>query len=61
MRTCKEVSELLSQAQERRLGAGERLSVRLHLLICKGCTNFRAQLQFLRTAVRRYRDSDDAH
>jgi hypothetical protein len=60
MRTCKEVSMLLSQAQERPLGYVERLGVMLHLLACKGCTNFRAQLEFLRKAMRRYRDADDA-
>jgi hypothetical protein len=59
MRTCKEVSELLSQSQERPLGVGERISVRLHLFICRGCINFRAQLAFLRAAVRRYRDAGD--
>ena len=58
MRTCKEVSELLSQSQERALGPAERLSVRLHLLVCRGCSNFRAQLAFMREAMRRYRDSD---
>ena len=61
MRSCKEISVLLSEAQERRLGALEQWSVRLHLLICKGCSNFRAQLAFLRVAVRRYRDGGDAH
>jgi hypothetical protein len=60
MRTCKEVSMLLSQAQERPLGYVERFGVMLHLLLCKGCTNFRAQLDFLRKAMRRYRDADDA-
>ena len=59
MRSCKEISVLLSQAQERPLGGIERLSVELHLLICKGCSNFRAQLRFLRTAVRRYRDGKE--
>ena len=37
---------LLSQAQERPLGYVERFGVMLHLLVCKGCTNFRAQLDF---------------
>ena len=60
MRSCKEVSMLLSQAQERPLGRVEYLSMRLHLLICAGCRNFRAQLGFMRMAVRRYRDGDDA-
>ncbi|MEO7727027.1 MAG: zf-HC2 domain-containing protein [Burkholderiales bacterium] len=56
MRTCKEISMLLSQAQERPLGRAERWSVRLHLLLCAGCSNFRAQLELLRAAVRHYRD-----
>ena len=60
MRSCKEISELLSQAQERPLGRAERFGVRLHLLICKGCSNFRSQLEFMRAAVRRYRDGGDA-
>lgn len=51
---------LLSQAQERPLGRAERWSVRLHLFVCEGCRNFRVQLEFLRAAVRRYRDGDDA-
>ena len=59
MRNCQEVSMLLSQSQERVLGRVERLAVMLHLLICKGCNNFRDQLKFLRAAVRRHRDTDD--
>ncbi len=58
MLSCKEVSALLSQAQERHLGLGEWLGLKLHLLLCDGCTNFRQQLDFIRTAIRRYRDSD---
>jgi hypothetical protein len=58
MLSCKETSMLLSQAQERRLGIRERIGLQLHLLLCDGCTNFRKQLDFIRTAVRRYRDKD---
>ena len=58
MLSCKESSILLSQAQERRLGFRERFGLHLHLLLCDGCTNFRKQLDFIRTAVRRYRDKD---
>jgi len=46
MLSCREVTELLSQAQERPLGFFEHAGVRLHLLICRGCTNFRRQLDF---------------
>jgi len=55
--SCKDASALLSQAQERTLGPYERLKLRLHLGLCDGCTNFRRQLEFIRAAVRRYRDS----
>ena len=60
MLSCKKTSLLLSQAQERPLGRTERLALQVHLFLCTGCRNFRAQLAFLRAAVRRYRDGDDA-
>jgi hypothetical protein len=56
MLTCKEVSILLSQAQDRPLGVRERLFLHLHLLVCHGCTNFRRQLALMRAAIRRNRD-----
>ena len=51
MLTCKEVSRLVSQGLDRRLGFGERLAVRVHLAICDGCTNFSKQMAFLRKAM----------
>jgi hypothetical protein len=60
MLSCKEISVLLSAAQERQLGLAERWSIRLHLLICDGCRNFRRQLAFIRTAARRYVERGDA-
>lgn len=53
MLTCREATELMSQAQDRRLGLRERLGLRLHLMVCAGCTNFRRQLDVLRAACRR--------
>jgi hypothetical protein len=50
---CSEVSRLVSQGLDRRLGAGERLRLRLHLAICEGCANFKRQMDFLRHAVRK--------
>lgn len=49
--TCKEASRLLSDGQERALGFGERLKLRIHLAICDACTNFSRQLALLRRAV----------
>ena len=56
MLSCKEVSMLLSQSQDRSLGWLERLSLQLHLRLCDGCRNFRRQLAVIRDAVRRDRE-----
>ena len=55
---CKETSQLLSQAQDRPLGFIERLRMRLHLVICDRCRRVSKQFDFLRAAVRRYRDGE---
>jgi hypothetical protein len=63
MLSCKQVTRLLSEGQDRKLTLIERLSLRLHLAMCKGCANFGRQMDFLRTACRRYADGgggDDA-
>jgi hypothetical protein len=54
--SCKEASRLLSQAQDRRLGALERLKLRAHLSLCDFCTRFERQLAFMREAMRRLGD-----
>jgi hypothetical protein len=53
---------LLSQARERRLGFAQRTGLRLHLLLCDACRNFRKQLEFLHAAATAYpgeRDKPD--
>ena len=52
--SCKEVSQLVSQGLDRRLGWLERVRLRLHLAICDGCTNFKRQMDFLRRAMREF-------
>ena len=56
--SCKQASLLLSQSQDRPLGLVERLRLRAHLAICERCRRVSTQFDFLRLAVRRYRDSD---
>jgi hypothetical protein len=56
--SCREASRLMSQAQDRELSLGERVRLRVHLAICRGCRAFNAQLAFLRRAVRRLGDED---
>jgi len=56
MLSCKDVTRLCSEEQDRPLTLTERLNLRMHLAICKACTNFRQQMVFLRAATRRYRE-----
>ena len=56
MLSCKEATHLVSQGLDRRLAFHERLALRLHLLICNGCTNFQKQMVFLRKAMARLGD-----
>jgi hypothetical protein len=53
---CKDVTHLLSEAQDRQLTLAERMSLEMHLVICKGCANFKKQMSFLRKACRGYAD-----
>ena len=56
MLSCKEVTRLVSQGQDRRLALGERIALRVHFAICRGCANFDRQITFLRKAVTRLAD-----
>jgi Putative zinc-finger len=56
MLSCKQSTQLMSQAQDRKLTVPERLQLEMHLALCKGCRNYRGQVDFLRQACRRYLD-----
>ncbi len=51
MLNCRQTSQLLSQSLDRPLSFRERLSLRLHLLMCGACRRFAKQLRFLRRAM----------
>ena len=50
---CRDAARLASQEMDRPLALGERVSLRVHLAICDGCTNFQKQIEFLRAAIAR--------
>jgi hypothetical protein len=54
--SCKDVSRLVSQGQDRPLTWWEGWRMRMHLAVCTACTRFDAQVRFLRRAMRRYKD-----
>lgn len=53
MISCREAARLASEGMDRALSLSERLALRAHLLMCKGCTNFAKQMAFLRKAMAR--------
>lgn len=59
---CREVTRLVLEGEDRRLGWRERLGVRLHLLVCKACPHFIGQVALMRQAMgrwRQYAETDD--
>ena len=60
-RTCKEVTRLVLQAQDRELPFIDRVAVRVHMFICDACPKFLAQVGLMRQAMdqwRNYRDRE---
>ncbi len=54
MKSCKEIHRMVIEGQDRKLGFTERLSIRVHLMMCTACRRFDAQMDFLRQALRRF-------
>lgn len=52
MKSCREISELVSRSLDEPLGLTARLQVRLHLLFCEGCRRMEQQLRFVQRACR---------
>ena len=55
MFSCKDISRLVSQGQDRDFSRWERWKLRLHLAACAACARFEDQMRFLREAMQRYR------
>lgn len=56
MKTCKEVAVLLIAREDRELSWGERLSLQLHMAICKACPKFERQILTMRNAMKQWRN-----
>ena len=54
-RSCRDVTRLVLEGQDRKLPLGERLGVRVHMLYCKACPAFERQARFMRQAMQRWR------
>jgi len=56
MLSCKDATRRMSEAEDRDLSLSERLELKMHLAMCKGCRNYQQHLHVLREACRGYRD-----
>jgi len=54
MINCRNATRLLSEAQERPLSITERMALKLHVIMCSGCQNFKDQMETLRLMTRAY-------
>lgn len=54
MLNCQSVTKLLSEAQERKLSLSEKVSLKMHLMMCSGCHNFGQQMHTIRHMARAY-------
>jgi hypothetical protein len=48
--SCKDISKLISMGMDRELSWSERVRLRLHLLMCRNCTEFDRQIKAIRNA-----------
>lgn len=60
MMSCKRVTHLISEQLDRELSGRERMTMRFHLMMCSGCSNFRNNMQVLRTVCRHLADGKPA-
>jgi predicted anti-sigma-YlaC factor YlaD len=59
MPSCKDVTRLVSEGLDRELGFGERIALRVHFLMCRGCRTFEDQMAQLRQAMRALARAED--
>ncbi len=54
MFNCRQVTRLLSEAQERKLNMRERAALKVHRMMCSACDNFGKQLLTMRVIAKKY-------
>lgn len=55
MKKCRQITELISHKVDRPLTGGERLALRLHLLICPQCREYARQIELVQQAVKKFK------
>ena len=55
---CREATRLQSEALDRPFGLGQRIGLRIHLVLCKWCRRYGKQIDFLRSAAHRHEEHE---
>ena len=55
---CREYAALISSGQDRNLTAAERAAIRVHLLVCDGCTAWNKHVSVMQSALARWRTGE---
>ncbi|HCN72989.1 MAG: hypothetical protein CML16_13535 [Pusillimonas sp.] len=58
MLNCREATQLLSESLDRELPLADRVSLKIHVMMCSGCRNFGRQMSVLRAASDQYANGD---
>lgn len=59
MMNCKQATRLISESQDRSLSLAEKMSLKVHVMMCTGCKNFSLQVPFLSKAMKAYANRED--
>lgn len=59
MMNCQQATKLISESQDRALSFPEKMSLKVHVMICFGCKNFSLQVPFLSKAMKAYANRED--
>lgn len=54
MLNCQEIIRLVSESQERPLTLREKVSLRTHVMMCSGCSNYEKNMVSLRLTMRAF-------
>lgn len=54
MMNCQQATRLISESQDHALSLSEKMSLKMHVLMCAGCKNFSLQIPFLSQAMKAY-------
>lgn len=57
---CREATRIVLEGEERELALAERLTLKVHLAICRACPRFVRQVEMMRGAMGRWRGYRDA-